>query len=107
MAVRPSRQPAPKKVDRKPERKKRRHPAKGRPEKGKPDVKVQDTTKTREPAMVTGASTTAPADAGTDPAADQADQEMQAFFGSGVGPALHYDASTGSGDQTVTEGSAG
>jgi hypothetical protein len=40
---------------------------------------------------MTSASTTAPATAGQDAAADQSDQDLEAFFSSGTGPALHYD----------------
>jgi hypothetical protein len=46
-----------------------------------------------QPQMVTSASTTAPAAAASDPAAAQSADEMEAFFGSGIGPALHYDRS--------------
>jgi hypothetical protein len=39
---------------------------------------------------MTSASTTAPAST-PDPAADQADDNLAAFFSTGTGPAMHYD----------------
>ncbi len=84
-------------------RDKDKHPGRGRPAPASPDV-VDVSQDSSGGAMVTSPSTTAPADAGNDAAADQADADMEAFFGSGHGPALHYDRSVGATPGTQEEG---
>lgn len=53
------------------------------------------TTETAPATMVTGGSMTAPANAEHDESATMAEQEMQAFFSTGTGAAMHYDAQPG------------
>jgi hypothetical protein len=66
-------------------------------------------TATSGSADLTGATTTAQVT--PDVAADQSDQDLQAFFSSGVGPAYHYDmasqqAEANATTATTTAGSA-
>ena len=53
--------------------------------------------------MATTASTTAPATSAQDPAADESDGDLEAFFSSGTGSAMHYDRQDQGGTATSEE----
>ncbi len=82
-----------------------KHPGRGRARRGEgTEVRASDKAAAPGEPMVTSASTQAPANAAADPAAQQSDENLEAFFSSGPGPALHYDRSGSALPGTVAQG---